>query len=399
MFFLSLLIVLGCGSFLGLLILFIGLVTLLRDAPRLSEIKNEDEELLDSSLSVIVPAYNEESNIETCLFSLLTSESPCRNWNVLLVDDCSTDQTIERAVNLSEKLGVCGQRFNALSAGPRPESQRWVGKNWACSRAIDHIDSDWLLFIDADVCVDKYTLRRALLQAVVDEADLLSLAPRLKCSCLAEWMVQPIMASLLSLGFPIKATNEPNNQTAFAAGPFMLFRKSCYLEIGGHKAIASEVVEDLTLARKVKSLGYKLLFLMGLDSLELRMYKDFSTLWEGWSKNWFLGLDRNIPKAIGASLVVMLMFSLPWLLIPTGLLLARLLEGNNSSIIIILTFSILSIFLQFVLRLWTFREFKMPMNYWWLMGIGGIIIGAIGPISTWRTITGRGWTWKGRSLA
>ena len=120
--------------------------------------------------------------------------------------------------------------------------ERWVGKNWACSRAMEQVVSEWVLFVDADLRLQPATLRRALAQAITDGADLLSLAPRLSCGCLAEWLVQPIMASLLGLGFPIEAANDPASAVAFAAGPFMLFRRSAYLAIGGHRALAAEVV-------------------------------------------------------------------------------------------------------------------------------------------------------------
>ena len=97
---------------------------------------------------------------------------------------------------------------------------------------------------------------KALAQADVpdmaDQADLLSLAPRLTCGCLAEWMVQPIMASLLGLGFPIQAANDPDSEVAFAAGPFMLFRCSIYERIGGHRVLAAELVEEVAKALEGK---------------------------------------------------------------------------------------------------------------------------------------------------
>ena len=54
---------------------------------------------------------------------------------------------------------------------------------------------------------------------------------------------------------------------------------------------------------------------------------------------------------------------------------------------------------QLLLRFWQRRRFDVPLTYWWLMGAGGLLLGAIGPVSVWRTLTGRGWTWKGRQLA
>jgi hypothetical protein len=109
-------------------------------------------------------------------------------------------------------------------------------------------------------------------------------------------MVQPIMASLLGLGFPIVEANNPSSDVAFAAGPFMLFRRDAYDAIGGHRALAGEVVEDLALARTIKTSGFRLRYVLGLDAIDLQMYSDLPALWEGWTKNWFLGLDRNIPK-------------------------------------------------------------------------------------------------------
>jgi hypothetical protein len=51
------------------------------------------------------------------------------------------------------------------------------------------------------------------------------------------------------------------------------------------------------------------------------------------------------------------------------------------------------------LRLWTRQAFQVPLTLWWLMGAGGLLVGALGPTSVWRTLTGQGWTWKGRPLA
>lgn len=431
---------------LGLAILLGGLARVFSRAPRLRQGAGPVEH---TSLTVVIPAYNEAVNIEACLASVLACADPCPDWRVLVVDDRSTDATAALAAATAERLGSPPGRFALLDAGARPAGERWVGKNWACSRAMEQVSSEWVLFLDADVRLAPATLRRALSQAVEEQADLFSLAPRLCCGCLAEWMVQPIMASLLGLGFPIEAANDPADPTAFAAGPFMLFRRSAYDAIGGHRALAGEVVEDLALARRIKGGGLRLRYLLGLDAVDLRMYSDFAALWEGWSKNWFAGLDRNVARALGASAVVLLLFSGPWLLAgaagtgllwqgfagPTALdagpspgfpaaatamsnalhrlLPAWLLHGATdlegmfqspaatTTLLLLLTLaaSLLGIGLQLALRLWTRQRFQVPLTLWWLMGAGGLVVAALGPTSVWRSLTGRGWTWKGRSLA
>ncbi|WP_411869638.1 glycosyltransferase [Vulcanococcus limneticus] len=393
------LLVLAAAAALGLLILIGGLARMFARAPRLAECSEAAAPLAAPSLTVVVPAYNEAANIAACLTSLLRSEEPGGDWRVLLVDDGSTDATRAIAQEAALACGATEPRFTVLKAGPRPAGERWVGKNWACSRAMEQVDSDWVLFVDADVRLQPATLRRALAQAGADGADLLSLAPRLSCGCLAEWMVQPIMASLLGLGFPIEAANDPASPVAFAAGPFMLFRRETYAAIGGHRALAAEVVEDLALARRIKAGGHRLRYLLGLDALELRMYADFSALWEGWTKNWLLGLDGSVAKALGAAGVVLLLFSGPWLLTPAAALAAALLPAQRPLLLAALALALVGIGLQLVLRLWTRRQFQVPLTLWWLMGAGGLVVAAIGPVSVWRTLSGRGWTWKGRSLA
>ena len=397
-------LVLTASSCLGLLILWVGLMRVFQQAPQLNPSFPSlpvDAEVVDGegiSLTVVIPAFNESLNIKRSLRSVFQSLPPCGNWHVVVVDDMSTDSTADMAQECAKQMDQLN-RFTLIQAGPRPANERWVGKNWACSKAMEQLKSSWVLFIDADVELRPTALRRALVQAIDERADLFSVAPRLVCTCLAEWMVQPIMASLLGLGFPIVEANDPSSDVAFAAGPFMLFRRSAYDAIGGHRALAGEVVEDLALARTIKTSGFRLRYVLGLDAVDLQMYPNLSALWEGWTKNWFLGLDRNIPKALAAGGVVVLMFASPWILLPTCAVLAVVLLGPTVMIVASSLLAAMALVLQIVLRFWIQDRFGVPVRFWWLMGAGGLLVGAIAPVSVWRSITGRGWTWKGRSLA
>ena len=397
-------LVLTASSCLGLLILWVGLMRVFQQAPQLNPSVPTlpvDAEVVDGegiSLTVVIPVFNESLNIRRSLRSVFQSLPPCGNWHVVVVDDMSTDSTADMAQECAKQMDQLN-RFTLIQAGPRPANERWVGKNWACSKAMEQLKSSWVLFIDADVELRPTALRRALVQAIDERADLFSVAPRLVCTCLAEWMVQPIMASLLGLGFPIVEANDPSSDVAFAAGPFMLFRRSAYDAIGGHRALAGEVVEDLALARTIKTSGFRLRYVLGLDAVDLQMYPNLSALWEGWTKNWFLGLDRNIPKALAAGGVVVLMFASPWILLPTCAVLAVVLLGPTVMIVASALLAAMALVLQIVLRFWIQDRFGVPVRFWWLMGAGGLLVGAIAPVSVWRSITGRGWTWKGRSLA
>jgi len=366
-------------------------------APGGSAVQPPQQPGVGAMLRLVIPAYNEAANIAACLTAAMASHSPGVPWELVVVDDGSDDATSELAAGvLAQADPEAGRSERLLAAGPRPAGERWCGKNWPASRAAalawppgDPADQ-WLLFIDADVRLGPWALAAALAEARRSGADLLSLAPRLQCGCLAEWLVQPIVATLLGLGFPMARSNDPNDPTAFAAGPFMLFRRSAYEAIGGHGAIPDAVVEDLTLARRIKASGHRLRYLLGVDLLDLRMYRDWPSLWEGWTKNWFLGVDRDLIRALGSMAVVLQLFSVPWLL----LALAPWAGGWGLA-----GPALIAITLQLLLRLWSRWRFGVPLRFWWLAGVGGPVIGAIVPASIWKTLTGRGWTWRGRSLA
>ena len=133
----------------GLLILQLGLQRVFSIAPSLASAPRGD--LPDTSLCVVIPAYNEADNIGPCLASVLASDPPCRDWQVLVVDDESSDATTDRVTALLHDRSASDPPCRLLRAGARPPAERWVGKNWACTRAMEEVSSNWVLFIDADV--------------------------------------------------------------------------------------------------------------------------------------------------------------------------------------------------------------------------------------------------------
>ena len=380
------------------LILFTSIYELFifNNAPVLN--KYYDSEPIETSLSIIIPTYNEEDNIKNCLTSLSRIKNPSKEFKILIIDDSSIDGTIKNAEKCKKELFGDQSLVEIIKAGERPKDKNWVGKNWACYVGSKRVNSQFILFIDADVVVEKYCIFNALSKSFNDKVDLLSLAPKVNCNCLAEWIVQPIMTSLLMLGFPISDTNDPNTKTAFAAGPFMLFRRDSYEKIGGHQKIYNEIVEDLALAKEIKDSDLRLNFLIAIEDISLNMYKDFGSLVEGWSKNWYLGLEKNIIKSIVASIFVFAIYSSPWLLFLLALYKFLL---NNYLLIDIYTliFSLLGIIIYGSKRYWLNYKYNIPSKFWFLNGIGGLLVIYISILSIYKTYTGNNWTWKGRKLS
>lgn len=348
------------------------------------------------SIAVVIPAYNEEVNIVDCVRSVLASELPdAVELQVWVADDQSSDRTLA----LAAALMPTDARLRVLRVPPRPTEQLWLGKNWACVQVTEAIGEtvDYLLFIDADVRLAPGAIGAALTLADRQQIDLLSCAPLLVCGCLSEWLVQPIVASAMAIAFDFRTLNDPESPTAFAAGPFMFFRRSSYAAIGGHAAVGHELTEDLALARQIRQSGRSLHFALGLGLMRVRMYQNFAALWEGWTKHWHIANQNNIPKTLISAAGLFGVFAMPWL----GLLIGAirlLIDGPSPLGFVSFGLALATTIAVCGMRWAIAQQTDQSLRYWWLMGVGGVLVVAIAIASIIKVETGWGWTWRGRPL-
>ena len=347
-------------------------------------------------VSVIIPAYNEAENIQACVSAVLDStQLPDTQLEVWVVDDQSTDDTLLLAQSLQDLLS--DPRLRVLAGQPRPSDQIWVGKNWACTQAAEQAKGEYLLFIDADVRLKPQVIETAVEKAQLEQSDLLSLAPAIVCGCFAEWLVQPLMVNNLAVGQDFEAVNNPGTETAFAAGPFILFRRSAYEQLGGHRAVANYVVEDVELGRRIKAAGLKLSYLLGGEFVSVQMYRSWQSLWEGWTKNLYLGAQRDVGSILYLAFAMLVIYPLPWLcLAAVGY--KSLIGIVNPLDILAAGLAAITIVFHYDLRRVSSKVSQIPTDYWWLGGVGGMIIAALALASVIKTETGWGWTWRGRPL-
>lgn len=266
-----------------------------------------EKQLSDATLelSVIIPARNEEANLGECLESL-TSQSESffqlgREWEILVVNDGSTDRTGEIA---RSKSGV-----TVLEAAPLENG--WTGKANAIWTAVKASRGRWLLFTDADTLHQPGNLRRAMHEAQKYKAGLLSYSPRQLITGLAQATVMPLIFCELALSYPPAKVSDPADRLAAANGQFMLFSREAYERIGGHAAVAREILEDVELARIVKKRGIGIRFRYAPDALSTRMYRTTEQMVEGWSKNLDLLFGNCRSLAFWRSLDLLLLIGLP----------------------------------------------------------------------------------------
>ncbi len=386
-------------SLIGIVIYSARLRQSVTEAPQLHreiEDGNHRQPSLLPSVAVIIPAYNEAENIRDCAIAVLNStQMPESQLTVWIIDDQSTDDTLAIAHSLQQQLG--DSRLKVIAGANRPADQIWAGKNWACTQAAQLAKGEFLLFIDADVQLKPEAIETALQAAQQEQIDLLTCWPQVICSCFSEWLVQPLIVNVLAIGFDFPSVNDPKAESAFAAGPFMLFRRVAYEKIGGHQAVASQIVEDVELARLVKSFGLKLRYVLGSELAEVRMYRSWGALWEGWTKNWYIGSNRDLQLTLYMAAAILLVCTFPWL--GLGILIVKgLVISLNLVDVSAIALALIAIFLQYDLRRLGERICHIPTRYWWLTGVGGVLVAAIVIASIIKTETGWGWTWRGRNL-
>ncbi len=221
--------------------------------PDLLRPENDLTPIGNPTITVIVPARNEQRDIRAGLESLLAQDYPY--LQIIAVDDRSTDSTGAIMDTLESP------RLRVLHITELPP--QWLGKTHAMATAAALAESDYLLFTDADVLFAPSAIRRALADAVASHADHLVLGPT---TIIRRWDEAALLAFFQVFGFwaarPWKVA-DPKARDAIGVGAFNLLRTSAYRRIGGFEALRMEIVEDMTLARRAKEAGLAQRFAFG----------------------------------------------------------------------------------------------------------------------------------------
>jgi glycosyltransferase involved in cell wall biosynthesis len=265
----------------------------------------EPAELME--LTVMIPARNEEDCLAACLESLVSQSEDVfelgKDWELIVVDDHSTDRTAEIARSFA---GVTVMEAGKLEHG-------WTGKNNAVWTAAKQARGRWLLFTDADTVHEPGNLHRAIHEAKKHKVGMLSYSPRQVVTGVAQRSLMPLVFCELALAYPPAKVSDPNQRIAAANGQFLLIEREAYRRLGGHAAVAKDVLEDVELAFLAKRRKLGLRFRYAEDAVSTRMYRTTSAMIEGWTKNLALLFDNTLALTVWRFLDILLLVALPWL--------------------------------------------------------------------------------------
>ncbi len=262
--------------------------------------------------SILVPARNEERNIERCVGSLLKQEYP--EFEVVVLNDNSTDATGE----ILQRLAAANPRLTILEGGPLPSG--WVGKNWACHQLARAATGTLLLFTDADTDHSPESLRAAVALMQQQRLDLLSGVPRQTMLTFWEKVIVPMTQFLYFVYLPnVFITRLRNPQFAAFNGQFMLFRREAYWKIGGHESVRGALIEDLVIGRRAKAHGLRTALATAVETVRCRMYTSLPEILEGFAKNLVPGFGYSLPAVVGFMAATLLLYVVPAVMVVVGL--------------------------------------------------------------------------------
>jgi hopene-associated glycosyltransferase HpnB len=261
------------------------------------------------TVAVVIPARNEEAVVGHAVASLLDQNYP-GPVHIFLVDDHSTDRTVESA-GVSDRLTI-------VEAGPLPKG--WTGKLWAISEGLKHagkLEPSYILLTDADIVHSPDSVAGLVARAEAGGFDLVSYMVKLQCRTPAERALIPAFVFFFFKLYPPAWIARGDRKTAGAAGGCMLIQPRALARIGGIAAIRGELIDDCALAGAVKRGGT---IWLGLTegTRSIRDYTTFAEIRRMISRSAFSQLRHSAWLLAGTLLAMTVIYVAPPLLILTG---------------------------------------------------------------------------------
>lgn len=207
-------------------------------------------------LSVIVPVRNGDDVLAESLAAVRASDFPASDWELIVVDDGSTDRSAELAQGLADAV----ERM-PLARGPAAARNRGALR----ARGAD------LVFIDADVCVHPDVLRRF--------AELFTAEPGVG-AIFGAYDTEPRAPGLVSqyrnLLHHYVHTLSPGEAETFWAGCGAI-RREVFVETGGFDETLHQL-EDIELGHRVRELGHRILLRPEIQGTHLKRWTFFSMI-------------------------------------------------------------------------------------------------------------------------
>jgi hypothetical protein len=324
------------------------------------------------SISVLIPARNEERNIAAAVQAVLASEGVA--LELIVLDDGSTDRTPEILA------GIDDRRLRVERAPPLPPG--WSGKQHACAALGGFARHDLLVFVDADVRLAPDALSR--MAGAMERRPALGMAsgfPRQIVVTWSEQLLLPLIHFLL-LGYLPMARMNRSAAPALGAGcgQLIICRRAAYARAGGHAAIRASLHDGIMLPRAFRAVGQMTGLFDATGFATCRMYQTSAEVWEGLTKNATEGMAKPVALPIWT------------LILGGGQVVPAILLAVAPSL-----WAALALACGIGLRLVLAWRFRQPVSSAILHPLGVAALLVVQWASLLRALRGRPATWRGRA--
>jgi cellulose synthase/poly-beta-1,6-N-acetylglucosamine synthase-like glycosyltransferase len=259
-------------------------------------------------VSIVIPARNEERNVEEALRSVLALDY--ENLEIDVVDDRSTDRTGE----ILDRMAAANPRLRVVHVRELPPG--WLGKNHALELGARKATGDYLLFTDADIVMEPTALRRAVavMEADgIDPLDHLAVSPEIERTSVLFEMFIGVFSLFFSLFVKPWKVRDPKSPNHVGIGAFNLVRASAWRAVGGHQRIAMRPDDDLKLGKLLKTGGFRQEMMFGRGMLRVEWYASVRELIQGLMKNAFPAVDYRISVVLSSTVTQLTILIWPFL--------------------------------------------------------------------------------------
>ena len=263
-----------------------------------SKPKNVDAFLDD--LTVLIPARNEEATISQCIKGVKRQGKDIR---IVVIDDCSSDNTYSICKEILDDRDI-------LLKGEKLPSG-WSGKLWALEQGLKYVKTKYVLLLDADILLKPGIVSTALKKMKDEGISFLSLMAWLRMENILERLFMPAFIYFFKLLYPFSLSNKKRVPVAAAAGGFILTKKDLLEKVGGFSSLKNALIDDCTLAKKVKREGAKTFIGLTKDVISLRKYERLSTIWNMVSRTAYSQLKFNPLLLILVTFIMFIAFIVP----------------------------------------------------------------------------------------
>jgi hopene-associated glycosyltransferase HpnB len=236
-----------------------------------------------SELTVLIPARNEAEVIAATLAGLVRQGG---GLNVVLVDDASDDGTAAIACQVE------GLALKIVANDPLPPG--WSGKLWALERGLKEVETPWTLLLDADIELKPGMAAALLAKAKTDRRQFVSIMAQLRMDSFWEKCLMPAFIYFFKLLYPFKLANSDFPHIAAAAGGCILVETQTLADIGGFASIKGAIIDDCTLAKRVKQAGKRIWVGQSHSIVSLREYEGLKPIWEMVARSAFTQLRYSV---------------------------------------------------------------------------------------------------------